>query len=75
MKTFEVVRHGKCIECGQVSIQFLGEVEAGAKEGAIEKAKATWLYEHFGQGGALRETETITEEDFLNADFKANEIK
>ena len=75
MKTFEVLRYGLCIECGQIDTQFLGEYDTETKEEAIEKAQENWLYEQFGQAGALRENDLRKEEEFLNADFHAKEIE
>ena len=72
---FEVKRIGKCIECQQDTVTYLGEFETNTEQEAIDKAISHWFYEQFGEAGALREDEIVKEEKFLNAKFIANEIK
>lgn len=72
---YEVKRIGKCIECNQDTVLDLGEFEASTEQEAIDKAIADWIYEIFGEGGALREDDIVKEEKFLNAKFIANEMK
>jgi hypothetical protein len=50
---------------------FLAEVDVNSEKEAIDKAQDDWLYEKFGQGGALREGEKTEEEKFLGGTFTA----
>ena len=73
MKTFGVIRKGKCMTCDKESEIFLGEFEAQTSEEAIQKAQDDWSYEKFGQAGAIREEDIAEEEEFLNGEFIAKE--
>jgi hypothetical protein len=72
---YEVKRVGKCIECQQDVISYLGTYEGIMQDEAINKAIAEWIYDRFGQAGALQSNDIITEEKFLNAKFIASEVK
>lgn len=72
---FEIKRIGKCIECQQDTVTYIGEFEADTEQEAIDRAIADWLHERFGEAGALREDEIVKEEKFLNAKFIASEVK
>lgn len=75
MKTYTVIRNGKCFSCGNLSSAIIGEVDAETKEEAVLKAQDNWIYERFGQAGAMRENEIYEEEKFLEGDFIAEEVK
>jgi len=72
---YEVKRIGKCIECQQDTVTYLGTYEGIVEQEAIDKAIDEWMYDEFGQVGALREDEIVKEEKFLNAKFIASEVK
>lgn len=72
---FEVKRIGKCIECNQDTVSYLGEFEANTEQEAIDKAIKFWIYNEFGEGGALIEDDVFKEEKFFNAKFIAKEVK
>ena len=75
MKVFLVHRYGKCVECGKVEKTELGEFEGLTSQDAVEKAQELWLYERFGEGGALRDFEKPIEESFLDAQFPTEYIR
>lgn len=72
---YEVKRIGKCIECYQDVVSYLGDYEAETQQEAIDKAIKDWMYIQFGQAGALVENDIAREERFLNAKFIASEVK
>ena len=74
MKTYEVVRQGKCITCGQEGETYLGEFEAVNKLDAIHKAIEVWNYDNFGESGAMKEQDIAKEKEFLHAHFVAKII-
>ena len=75
MNTYEVVRNGKCMTCGNVSVIFLGEYEAENSVEAVDKALDRWSYDKFGQGGALTESEILEEDSFLEGNFETKIVK
>jgi hypothetical protein len=75
MKIFDVIRNGKCLECGQLSSKILGEFDAETPEEAIDKAQSSWIYDNYGEAGSLREEDIKKEDEFLQGDFVAEEIK
>ena len=75
MKTFEVLRIGKCYTCGHKTQIWLGEFDTETEKDAINKAIENWDYENFGQAGALRERDERKNEEFLDAKFIAKEIR
>jgi hypothetical protein len=72
---YEVKRMGKCIECGQDTTTYLGEFEGITEQEAINKAIKNWIYEQFGEAGALKDNDIMKEERFLNAMFSSKQMK
>jgi hypothetical protein len=53
----------------------LGEFDAETPEEAIDKAQSSWIYDNYGEAGSLREEDIKKEDEFLQGDFVAEEIK
>lgn len=60
--TYTVKRNGKTL---------MEEVRAHSEEDAIQQVQDQWLWDNFGQAGALTELQVSIENDYFNAEFTA----
>lgn len=66
MRTITVFRN-------KTIIKVIEDTEISGEE-AIAQAQDDFMFENFGQGGALTEIQISKEEKFLNAEFRADVV-
>ena len=62
--TYTVKRNGEIL---------MEEVRAHSEEDAIQQVQDRWSWDNFGQAGALTEHQISRENEYLNAEFTAEE--